>query len=452
MTDTNGRFFPQEIIRKKRDGHRLETAEIEYMVRGLTDRSIGDDQVAAFAMAIYFQGMDIEERLTLTRAMMRSGRVIDWRDADLSRPVIDKHSTGGVGDKVSLILAPLVAACGGAVPMIAGRGLGHTGGTIDKLASIPGYTTRPEMEHFMKVVRHVGCAIVGQSDDLAPADGRFYAIRDVTATVGSIPLITASILAKKLAAGLDALVMDVKVGSGALKAEPAEAEELARSIVTVAEAAGLPTRALLTDMDQVLGHTAGNATEVREAIDFLMGRNVNPRLFDVVIALAAEMLVIGGLADEVTAVHAVKGALASGTAAERFAQMVVALGGPPDLMTNVAAHLPLAPVRRDVIAPRRGFIGGMNVREFGIAVMELGGGRRHAKDIIDPAVGLTNIAGLGMRTSPRAPIATIHARSEAAAERAEARLLKAIQIWDDPPEILPPVRGRVTAESLKRGS
>lgn len=438
-------LFPQEIIRKKRDGHRLEEAEIAFMVERLTDGRLGDEQVGAFAMAIYFQGMDMAERTALTRAMAHSGRIIDWREADLSRPVVDKHSTGGVGDKVSLILAPLVAACGGAVPMIAGRGLGHTGGTIDKLTSIPGYDTAPELAHFMKVVRHVGCAIVGQSSDLAPADGRFYAIRDVTATVDSIPLITASILSKKLAAGVSALVIDVKTGSGALMPDRKDAEELAQSLTSVATAAGLPTRALLTDMDQVLGRTAGNAIEVREAIDFLLGRNVDPRLFDVVIALAAEMLVVAGLADEVTAVHAAKGALASGTAAERFAQMVVALGGPADLMTNATTHLPLAPVRRDVIAPRRGFLSRLNVREYGLAIMELGGGRRHAGDQIDPGVGLGNIAGKGARTGPRSPIATIYARSEADADRAEARLLKAIEISDEPPQVPPPVQGRVTA-------
>tara|TARA_R100000005_G_scaffold89689_1_gene60454 strand:+ start:5711 stop:7063 length:1353 start_codon:yes stop_codon:yes gene_type:complete len=441
-----GSFFPQEIIRKKRDGKTLDEAEIAFMVRGLTDGRISEGQIAAFAMAVYFQGMSMAERAAMTQAMLRSSTVIDWQKEGVSRPIVDKHSTGGVGDKVSLILAPLIAACGGAVPMIAGRGLGHTGGTIDKLESIAGYRINPEMDLFVKTVRHVGCAIIGQSAALAPADGRFYAIRDVTATVESIPLITASILSKKLAAGLDALVMDVKFGSGAFKPDPGEAEELARSIVSVANASGLPTTALLTDMDQVLGHTAGNAVEVREVIDFLMGRHMDPRLFDVVMALASEMLILAGIADETTALHAAKGALASGTAAERFAQMVAALGGPADLMTNMNAHLPLAPVRRNIIAPRRGFINRINVREYGLAVMELGGGRRQATDMIDHGVGLVNIAGIGAKVGPRAPVATLYARTEADADQAEARLLKAITLTDDCPVAPAPVHKRITAE------
>ncbi len=441
-------FFPQEIIRRKRDGVALSEAEIQFMVQGLTDNSISEGQIAAFAMAVFFQGMNMEERVALTRGMVQSGHVMDWSTTDLGRPVVDKHSTGGVGDKVSLMLAPIVAACGGAVPMISGRGLGHTGGTLDKLDSVPGYNTAPDPNLLTKTVKNIGCAIIGQTDDLAPADKRFYAIRDVTATVESIPLITASILSKKLAAGQDALVMDVKIGSGAFKEDFDDAMELAHSIVAVANGAGLRTSALLTDMNEVLGRTAGNAIEVRETVDFLMGKNVDQRLFDVVTALAAEMLIIAEVADEATAPHAVKGALGSGTAAEKFAQMIAALGGPKDLMTNMDEHLPLAPIRRDVIAPKRGYLGVMNGREIGVAVMDLGGGRHKTSDSIDYGVGLTNIAGLGAKLGPRSSIATIIARNEADAERAEKRILNAITLTEEPPAASAAVRTRLTKEDL----
>lgn len=442
------KFFPQEIIRKKRDGLPLTEAEIQFMVQGITDNSISEGQIAAFAMAVFFRDMPMNERVWLTKAMVNSGDVMDWSKADLNRPVVDKHSTGGVGDKVSLMLAPIIAACGGAVPMISGRGLGHTGGTLDKLDSVPGYNTAPDLALLSKVVKSVGCAIIGQTADLAPADKRFYATRDVTATVESIALITASILSKKLAAGLDALVMDVKYGSGAFKQDYNDAEELAKSIVTVANGAGMPTTALLTDMNQVLGTTAGNAIEVHETIDFLLGKNQDPRLLKVVVDLCSEMLVLAGIADETTAPMTVMGALNSGTAAERFAQMIVALGGPSDLMSNPNAHLPLAPITRDVISPRRGFIGAMDTRAMGVAVMDLGGGRHKASDPIDYGVGLTNIKGIGDKLGPRNPIATILARDENSADRAEKRILEAITIADEAPSTRPVVRRRLALEDI----
>ncbi|MCR9213862.1 MAG: thymidine phosphorylase [Proteobacteria bacterium] len=442
------KFIPQEIIRRKRDGKVLSDAEIQFIVRGITDDSVSEGQIAAFAMAVFFQGMTMDERVHLTRAMVHSGHVMDWSSADLGRPVVDKHSTGGVGDKVSLMLAPIIAACGGAVPMISGRGLGHTGGTLDKLDSVPGYNTSPSPDLLTKTIQKIGCAIIGQTADLAPADKRFYATRDVTATVESIPLITASILSKKLAAGLDALVMDVKFGSGAFKEDYEDAVELSRSIVTVANGYGMPTTALLTDMNEVLGKTAGNAIEVRETIDFLMGRKPDPRLTDVVIALCSEMLILTGLADKETAPHAVQGALTSGTAAEKFAQMIAALGGPRDLMTDTDRHLPLAPVVRDVFAPSRGYLGSLNVREIGVAVLDLGGGRHKASDKIDYGVGLSNIAGLGTKTGPRHPIARIYARSDEAADRAEQRVLQAITIAEEAPPKQPPVRQKMTKEDI----
>lgn len=440
-------FFAQEIIRKKRDGGTLSEAEIGFIVKGITDNSVSEGQIAAFAMAVFFQDMTLDERVWLTRAMTHSGDVMDWRNADLGRPVVDKHSTGGVGDKVSLMLAPIVAACGAAVPMISGRGLGHTGGTLDKLDAIPGYNAAPDPGLLRRVVKDIGCAIIGQTANLAPADKRFYATRDVTATVESIPLITASILSKKLAAGLDALVMDVKFGSGAFKDDYEDARKLARSIVTVANNCGLPTVALMTDMNQVLGPSAGNAIEVRETINFLTRDYLDPRLYEVVSALAAEMLVLSGLMDKDTAPLAVKGALASGTAAEKFAEMVSALGGPADLMEKPDKYLALAPIRRDVIAPKRGFIGKIDVRAMGVAVMDLGGGRRKASDSIDYGVGLGNVAGLGSKTGPRAPVATIWARDNASADQAEKRIQAAIRIVDEKPAPTAIIAERISGES-----
>jgi len=286
-------LLPAEVIRRKRDGAELSGEEIGFLVDGITHGGLSDAQVGALAMALFLRGMEPGERVALTEAMRDSGTVIPW---DLDRPVLDKHSTGGVGDKVSLMLAPVVAACGGAVPMISGRGLGHTGGTLDKLDTVPGYDTTPSVDELRRVVGGAaGCAIVGQTADLAPADRRLYAIRDATGTVESIPLIVASILSKKLAAGLDALVMDVKFGSGAFMAARADAEELARALVEVAGGAGLPTVALLTDMDEVLGTSAGNALEVRESVDYLTGAAREPRLHEVTLALAASLLVQGGL-------------------------------------------------------------------------------------------------------------------------------------------------------------
>ncbi|WP_119462198.1 thymidine phosphorylase [Rhodospirillaceae bacterium SYSU D60014] len=439
-------FLPQEIIRRKRDGAVLDAAEIEAFVRGLIDGSIGEGQVAAFAMAVFFRGMNMDERIALTRAMTHSGTVLDWSALDLPGPVLDKHSTGGVGDKVSLMLAPLVAACGGAVPMIAGRGLGHTGGTTDKLESIPGYRAQPDLARFRAAVAGTGCAIVGQTPDLAPADRRFYAIRDVTATVESVPLITASILSKKLAAGLDGLVMDVKLGSGAFATGLDTARELADSLVRVAGGAGLPTVALLTDMNQVLGRTAGNALEVGEAIDYLTGGARDPRLHEVVLALGAEMLILGRLAeDPATARAALLRALESGAAAERFERMVAALGGPTDLTEALGRHLPRAPVCRPVRPVRPGTVTMIDVRALGLAVVNLGGGRKRAEDAIDHRVGLDEVAGLGEAVGASRPLALVHARTEAAADRAAEDVRAAFAIGAAQPDAGPVIRERIAA-------
>ena len=418
--------LPQEIIRKKRDGRALSAGEIAEFIEGLTSGQITEGQAAALAMAVFFNGMDREETVALTRAMAESGIKLDWRDLD--GPVLDKHSSGGVGDKVTLILAPVVAACGAYMPKISGRGLGHTGGTLDKLGSIPGYVTTPDLDRVHQVVRGVGCAVIGATEDLAPADRRLYAIRDVTATVESIPLLVSSILSKKLAAGVDALVLDVKAGSGAFLPAVDESRELARTLVEVATGVGLRCSALLTDMNQCLGRTAGNALEVRDAVEVLTGRGGEPRLREVALALAAELLVLGGVVAEQDAAPRVERALDSGAAAERFARMVAALGGPKDLLEQPERHLPEAPVRQPVHLEQAGIVGAIDARALGLAVAGLGGGRRRATDTIDPRVGLAEVRGIGEPVGPDAPFAVVHAATERDAAGAMEMLRDAVDV------------------------
>ena len=427
-----------ELIRRKRDGLELSPDEISDLVRGIADGTVTDAQVGALAMAVVWRGMNAGERVALTGAMTRSGDVLDWTSSALSGPVLDKHSTGGVGDKVSLLLAPIVAACGAFVPMISGRGLGHTGGTLDKLESIPGYGVTPDNERLREVVARAGCAIVGQTARLAPADRRLYAIRDATATVESIPLIVGSILSKKLAAGLDALVMDVKFGSGAMMPELARARELAQAIVEVAVGNGLPTVALLTDMNQVLGRTAGNAVEVRESIEHLTGDARDERLLEVTLALSAELLVLGGLYPDVSQARAAAlDALQDGRAAERFGAMVVELGGPSDLLDAPSRHLPGAPVVRPIEPGSAGVVSAIDVRAVGIAIVNLGGGRAREDDIVDHSVGLTEVAALGERVEPGGrPLALVHARDDDSARRA-ADAVRAAFVFGDPPREIP---------------
>jgi thymidine phosphorylase len=418
-----------EVIRRKRDGATLSAEEIGFLVGGIADGGLSDAQVGALAMACFLRGLDAGERVALTRAMRDSGTVLEW---DLGKPVVDKHSTGGVGDKVSLILAPILAACGAAVPMISGRGLGHTGGTLDKLDSIPGYASTPAIEVIRRVVRDVGCAIVGQTADLAPADRRLYAVRDATGTVESIDLIVASILSKKLAEGLDALVLDVKSGSGAFMAAREDAEALAKALVEVANGAGVGTVALLTDMDEVLGTTAGNALEVRESIDHLTGRSREPRLHEVTIALAAAALVQARLApDDEAGRAAAQQALDDGSAAERFGAMVAALGGPSDFVEN--PELPAASVSRPVTPERPGYVDRVDARAVGLVVTGLGGNRRREDDQIDYGVGLSDVAPIGAEVGPDRPLAIVHARGDASAGEAATALLKAVHVAPEPP-------------------
>lgn len=430
-------MIPQEIIKTKRNGGNLSQAEIQQFVRGLTDDSFSEGQVAALAMAIYLNGMTVDEIVALTLAMRDSGTVFNWQ-GKLNGPVVDKHSTGGVGDKVTLMLAPMVAACGAFMPSIAGRGLGHTGGTVDKLETIPGYSCTQSLETIQQLLPELGCVIVGQSSQLAPADRRLYAIRDVTATVESIPLITASILSKKLSEGLDALVMDVKIGNGAIMRSIGDASALATSIVNVANGAAVPTRALLTDMNQILGTTAGNALEVVEALDYLTGKYREPRLHQVTLELGANMLMLTGLhKDKSSAIAALEQSLASGKAAEIFAKMVAALGGPADLLEKPQQYLATAPVVQDILAPSAGYLAYLDTIGLGMAVVRLGGGRSHPSQVIDPAVGFSDILPAGTAVKAGDVLARVHAANAEAAQIAKAEYLSALNLTDSAPLLQP---------------
>lgn len=437
-------MLPQEIIRKKRDGVTLTQEEIRFFVSGITHGSVTEGQIAAFAMAVYFRDMTMDERVAFTLAMRDSGEVLEWRSLELGGPVLDKHSTGGVGDVVSLLLGPMVAACGGFVPMISGRGLGHTGGTLDKFDSIPGYCTTPDVTLFRQVVKDVGVAIIGQTAALAPSDKRVYSIRDVTATVESIAMITGSILSKKLAAGLDTLVMDVKVGSGAFMPTLEKSMELARSIVQVGNGAGLRTSALLTDMHESLAPCAGNALEVALALDYLKGIARPERLHAVTMALCTEMLVASGITATTELAHAaLLRALDSGAAAERMARMVSALGGPADLLEHPQRYLAAAPVVISVPAPCDGYVTACDCRFLGLVVVGLGGGRTRPSDLVDFAVGMTDLAPLGSPIQAGQPLAIVHARSETAARKAVLEIQRAYVVGDVRPISHPLIYHRI---------
>ncbi len=440
-------MLAHDIIRTKRERGALDRAQIDAFVAGLVDGSWSDAQAAALAMAVCLNGMDGAETVALTDAMTRSGSVLDWRADTLGGPVLDKHSTGGVGDKVSLVLAPLVAAAGGFVPMVSGRGLGHTGGTLDKLAAIPGYTVDAPLPLLRQALAAAGCAIVGATAALAPADRRLYAVRDATATVESLPLIVASILSKKRAAGVDALVVDVKTGNGAFAADRDQARALARALVEVGSGAGLAVRAWISDMNQVLGSSCGNAVEVHEALDLLQGRRKEPRLLEVVRTLGVELLLLGGLADEPEAAAIrIDTLLANGAALERFGRMVAALGGPADFVERADAYLPAAPVQRAFVAARSGWVGALDTRAIGQLVVELGGGRRQAGAAIDPRVGLTEVACLGLRVEAGDRLAVVHAADATSAARACERLAAAFGLAETAPPPAPVMLERIGSE------
>lgn len=426
----NDEFVPQWIVERKRDGAALAEADIREWIARYADGRLPDYQMAALAMAIYFRGMSPEETLALTDAMMRSGDTLSWDD--LSRPTADKHSTGGIGDKLSIPLAPLVASCGVAVPMISGRGLGITGGTLDKLESIPGYDTHLDNARFRAVVDAVGCSIIGQTDRLAPADRKLYALRDVTGTVPSIPLITASILSKKLAEGAATLVFDVKCGAGAFMKTPADARALADSLLAVARGAGRHAEALVTAMDQPVGETAGNALEIAESVDLLRGAGPADAL-ELALRLAVPMLTLSGVSpDEASARALLEKRLASGAALETFAQMVAAQGGDARVAESPETVLPQAPVLLDVAAPRAGHLARVDADGIGRAVLLLGGGRRAVTDAIDPAVGVSRLRKVGERIEKGEPLATLHARTRAEAEALVPQILGAFSFSDEP--------------------
>lgn len=424
-------LLPQEVIAKKRDNKVLNKDEIDFFVSGLVSNNFNDAQVGAMAMAIFQQGLTPQETVQLTQAMMHSGEVLSWQNLD--GPVIDKHSTGGVGDKVSFMLAAIIAACGGYVPMISGRGLGHTGGTADKLESIEGFNVQPDLTKFKKVVAELGVAIIAQTPDLAPADRRLYAIRDITGTVASIPLITASILSKKLAAGLDVLVMDIKMGNGAQMEDLNQAKALAQSITTVANDAGVNTQAIITDMNQVLGSTAGNALEMYETVKYLTGKLREPRLHQVVVTLAKAMLINSKLAsNDVEAQTKVDYALASGKAAEIFSKMISALGGPSDLLENPWRSMNKANHIVEVLSPCNGYIKAMQTRDIGFSVVGLGGGRISNDQKIDHSVGFDRILPIGTRVNRGDVLARVHASTLDNAQHASKQYINAISFIDEP--------------------
>jgi len=434
-------FIPQEAIRIKRDGGIVSNEDLAFFVAGITNGTVTEGQIAAFAMAVFFNGMTPEEGAALTLAMRDSGDVIEWSrfGFDKDAPITDKHSTGGVGDKVSLMLAPIVAACGGYVPMISGRGLGHTGGTLDKLEAIEGFDPYPSIERFAEVTKTVGCSIIGQTGKLAPADKRFYGIRDVTATVESVPLITASILSKKLSAGLGSLVMDVKFGNGAFMDSADKARTLAKNIVRVARAANTPTTALLTDMNQVLGRTAGNALEVLETVEFLKKpANADKRLLDITLDLAAHMLALSGAQGTVVSARRnAEAALVSGKAAEIFGKMIAEQGGPIDFMEKTPEYLKLATIVKEVAAPKAGYVSSMQTRNIGMAVVSLGGGRTDPAQKIDHSVGLSAICQIGDKVEKGQALAKVYASTEAEADRAVTSLQQYVTIKDTCPQITP---------------
>ncbi len=426
---------PIQLISKKRDGGELAAEEIGALVGGYVRGDVPDYQMAAWAMAVYIRGMSVAETAALTEHMLRSGITFEWPDR--KAPIVDKHSTGGIGDKVSLPLAPLLACCDLAVPMISGRGLGATGGTLDKLEAIPGFRTDLSTAEFQKVCREVGCVISGATADLVPADRKLYALRDVTGTVPSIPLITASIMSKKLAEGLDALVLDVKHGSGAFMKSLEGARALARSMVDTGKRMGVPTTALITDMNQPLGRMAGNAVEVDESVAALRGEGPAD-LLEVTLALGAELLVLSGRASSPAAARdRLQNAIDSGAALEKFRQMVAAQGGDLDAPRSVAPA-------QEIAAPRGGFVTTIDTERLGYAIIHLGGGRKQLGDKLDLSVGLEMLIRLGDKVEPGQPLVRVFAEPQAA-DGVRADLLAAVTLGDNPIDPPPLVVERITS-------
>lgn len=425
----------RSILVKLRDGMPPTAEDLGWFASGLASGAVSDAQAGAFAMAVVQRGLTQGGRVALTLAMRDSGHVLKWA---LDRPVIDKHSTGGIGDCTSLLLAPALAACGAAVPMISGRGLGHTGGTLDKLEAIPGFRTGLTEAGLRVQIGQINCAIVSASGEIAPADRRLYAVRDVTGTVESIDLITASILSKKLAAGLEGLVLDVKTGSGAFMKTLGAARALARALVDTANGAGCKTCALITDMGQPLADAAGNATEVAVVMETLTGGRVNARLWDATCALGGAALALAGLArDAAEGAGHIAAALQDGSAAECFGRMIAAQGGPRDFLNTWSDRLPEATVIRAVTAQKAGYVTAIDGHNLGLAVVDMGGGRAREGDGINPAVGFSALAPIGADLPKGEVIGVVHAANESAASKAEAALRAAYVLGDAPPQDLP---------------
>ena len=418
----------KELILKKRLGKELTKNEINWFISNLTSNHLSEGQIASLAMAICLKGMTFEERVQLTLAMKNSGKTLSW---DLPGPIIDKHSTGGVGDTVSLILAPVLAACGAYVPMISGRGLGHTGGTLDKFDSIPGYNTSPNEEVLRRVVSKVGCAIIGQTNELAPADKRLYAIRDVTGTVESIDLITASILSKKLAAGLEGLVIDVKCGNGAFMQDFSEASTLAKSLVTVSNKSGCKTTALVTDMNQPLSQSIGNSLEVLAAIDILNGSSKDYRLLEVTNSLGVSILCSSNICkNKKEAQLLISSVLSSGKAAEKFSQMISEIGGANDFFEKPKNYLTPSNIQKNICCKQSGYVKKINTKNLGNILILLGGGRQKVEDDIDFSVGMKLLIELGTYVEKNQPICTLYARDEESFNIAEKEIIESFEIGE----------------------
>lgn len=401
-------FLIKEIIRKKRDNQELSQDEINFFVQGVTNNTVTNEQISAFAMAVFFNDLTMQERSDLTMAMRDSGDVIVFENL-VNKPIVDKHSTGGVGDLVSIPLAPLVASCGAYVPMITGKGLGHTGGTTDKLQSIPGYNCFPSVEDFKKIVQEVGCAVIGQTSSLAPADKRIYAVRDTTSTVESISMIASSILSKKLASGIKSLVMDVKTGNGAFMQSQEQSENLAKTIVSIAKSVGVPTTAFITDMNESLGYNIGNSLEIIESVEFLKGEKVSPKLKEITFTLGAEMLVVSGVAkDSTEALIMLEKNWQSGKALQVFDAMVDALGGGKDFSKVYKNVLPKAKIVTPIYHKNSGYVKDINNYELGMCLVHLGGGRKSVEDTLDYSVGFENVVKIGNEVNSNNPIAILH--------------------------------------------
>ena len=438
---------PQDVIRKKRDGEELSRAEINFFIEGVTRGTVADYQISALLMAIYLNGMDDSEQEALTHAMLHSGNTLDF--SDIAKPKADKHSTGGVGDKTSLLIAPMVAACGVCVPMISGRGLGHTGGTLDKLESIPGYRVDLSAGEFEHVLKTVGYAMSGQTAELAPADKKMYALRDATSTVEAIPLIVASIISKKGAAGLDAMVIDVKVGSGAFMRDENRARALAHALVRTGNACGIRTRALLTDMNQPLGQAVGNSLEVKECVELLRGEGTAGAqpVLDLSVELAAHMLVLSNVDESLDAARdRLRKIVSSGKALECFRQNVAAQGGEPRVCDDPAAFLPLVAESFKVESPRSGFVTKVNTSEIGHAIAAIGGGRVRIDDAIDPTVGFIAQAKIGDSVEDGAAIGIVYGRDHSSAQEAGKRIQASYEIGEQSPQEIPQLLREVINE------